>query len=203
MARRARRLRPVRPAGAARGGRRLPALARARGDRLSRRSGGSCAPSSSGRLRTRDSSSASGRFRRECSATTCAGWPTAVSSVSWRRPPRRASGIPRAGRSLPERIRSRSGSRARPASRSWSTSRWGRSRGGTSSQGSRRRTTSSPSAASRRTRRSRSPSACSCSSTRSCATPGTAPFILVARPEADPVPALRTLAAGVRLPGDS
>jgi hypothetical protein len=27
--------------------------------------------------------------------------------------------------------------------------------------------------------------------------------LLVARPEADPVPALRDLAAGVRLPGDS
>ena len=32
---------------------------------------------------------------------------------------------------------------------------------------------------------------------------GHAAVLLVARPEADPVPALRTLAAGVRLPGDS
>jgi LDH2 family malate/lactate/ureidoglycolate dehydrogenase len=34
-------------------------------------------------------------------------------------------------------------------------------------------------------------------------TPGHAVVLLVARPESDPVPALRALAAGVRLPGDS
>jgi len=33
--------------------------------------------------------------------------------------------------------------------------------------------------------------------------PGHGAVLLVARPEADPVPALRALAAGVRLPGDS
>jgi hypothetical protein len=33
--------------------------------------------------------------------------------------------------------------------------------------------------------------------------PGHGAVLLVARPEADPVPALRELAAGVRLPGDS
>jgi hypothetical protein len=32
--------------------------------------------------------------------------------------------------------------------------------------------------------------------------PGHAAVLLVARPEADPVPALRAAAAGVRLPGD-
>jgi hypothetical protein len=34
------------------------------------------------------------------------------------------------------------------------------------------------------------------------AEPGHGALLVVARPEADPVPALRTLAAGVRLPGD-
>ena len=33
--------------------------------------------------------------------------------------------------------------------------------------------------------------------------PGYGAIVLVARPEADPVPALRRLAAGLRLPGDS
>ena len=57
------------------------------------------------------------------------------------------------------------------------------------------------SAASRRTRRSRSRSACSCSSTPR-PHDGYGAVLLVARPEADPVPALRALADGLRLPGD-
>ena len=155
----------------------LPALARARGDRLSRPRRGRARPARATAGARRDSSSASGRSRRGCSATTCAGSPTAGSSRvahgdlagAPRAPRRRAD----AGGHEPARDRR---SRARSASRSSSTSRWGASRAATSSRGS--RTGGRPRPLRRRAGaqgvRARA-SACSCSSRRSCGTRGTAP----------------------------
>ena len=61
---------------------------------------------------------------------------------------------------------------------------------------------SSPSAASRPTRRSRSqPGLQLLVEALGVETHGA--LLVVARPEADPVPAFRALAAGLRLPGDS
>ena len=125
------------------------------------------------------------RARRACSTATS---------------PRRL-GIRPAGRSSQARIRSRSGSRARRrpvvvdvsmGAVTWATSR-GPGRGGgaralrrrAGAQGVRARARP---AAPRRCARARE---------------GHGAVLLVARPEADPVPALRELAAGVRLPGDS
>ena len=65
-----------------------------------------------------------------------------------------------------------------------------------------RETSSCRSAARTRTRRSRSPSGSSCSST-ALAGPEHGAVLVVARPDHDPVPALRALAGGRRLPGDA
>ena len=88
------------------------------------------------------------------------------------------------------------------AARSSPTSRWGTSPTATCSPAGRARTSSRRSAASTRTRRSRSRSGSS--SLVDALTPddGFGAVLLVARPEADPVPAFRELAGGARLPGD-
>ena len=86
--------------------------------------------------------------------------------------------------------------------RSSPTSRWARSPTATSCAAPRARRSSSRSAASRRTRRSRSRSG-SQLLVDALAGDGYGAVLVVARPEADPVPALRARAAGLRLPGDS
>ena len=111
-----------------------------------------------------------------------------------------ARAIPTAAPSWRGRTRSRSPSRARTASRSSPTSRWATSPTATSSPGTARPRSSFRSAASRPTRRSRSRSGSSCSSTRSAGEEHGA-VLVVARPEPDPVPALRNLPGPSACPG--
>ena len=150
--------------------------------------GRSCARSSSDRPRTRGSSSASGRSRPGCSATTSAGSRDGgLVGVLTATSPRAARPSGRRAEARRARIRSRSGSRAAAASRSSPTSRWARSPGATSSRVSGRRTSSSRSAASRRTRRSRSRVGLQLLVDALVRDEGHGAVLLVARPEADPV----------------
>ena len=142
------------------------------------------------------------RSPRACSASGCGVWRTAGSSPRWP-PPRRAASPPPAGgpkltgtNPLAIAIPSSDG-RPIVVDVSMGNLTYGDVLAGKASRRSSRR-----SVASRRTRRSPSPSACNCSSTRSTPDDGYGAVLLVARPETDPVPAFRRLAASVRLPGD-
>ena len=161
----------------------------------------SCARRSPIRPSARASSSRGGASRRACSATGCAGSPRAGSSRRSRRRRHGVSRTPTAVRRSPGRTLLRSRSRRATECRSWPTSRWAQSPHGDVLAGDARPEELVPFGG----EHSHKAFALAVGLellVSALAGPEHGAVLVVARPDHDPVPALRALAGGRRLPGD-